>query len=216
MMFPEADMIRRFLRGDETLYDLLDASAREARHCAVLLKEMIQHLDADRAPHLEGIAISRRKIKKVSQEITENLCHTFITPLDREDIEALNSALYKIPKTIEKIAERLTVSPLVMADEFIARQVNLLDQGTSEVVEMVLGLRKKTSLEVVQDHQERLQYIEGDGDRMLLRFLEELYTKKTNAIEVIILKDIYELLERVIDRCRDCGNVVFRVVLKYS
>jgi uncharacterized protein Yka (UPF0111/DUF47 family) len=64
--------------------------------------------------------------------------------------------------------------------------------------------------------QDRLQHIEGDGDKMLMDLLRQLYNGKVEAIEVIILKDLYELLERAIDRCRDAGNVVFQVVLKYS
>jgi uncharacterized protein Yka (UPF0111/DUF47 family) len=81
---------------------------------------------------------------------------------------------------------------------------------------MVGALRKKPGLEKIQDMQDRLQHIEGDGDRTLMDLLRQLYNGKVEAIEVIILKDLYELLERAIDRCRDAGNVVFQVVLKYS
>ena len=209
-------MLRKFFRGDETLYDLLEACAREARHCSVLLKDMTAHADFDRPADLEAIRQSRRKHKKLSQDITEKLCNTFITPLDREDIEALNSSLYKIPKNIEKIADRLATFPVSLTEDFMARQMTLLDQGTSEVLEMIGGLRRKASLEEVQDRQDKLQHIEGDGDRMLLKLLRQLYTKKDSTIEVIILKDLYEMLEKVIDRCRDCGNIVFEVALKYS
>jgi hypothetical protein len=33
---------------------------------------------------------------------------------------------------------------------------------------------------------------------------------------MIVLRDLFELLEKVIDRCRDAGNVIFRIVLKSS
>ncbi|MEI6537854.1 MAG: hypothetical protein WCN98_21105, partial [Verrucomicrobiaceae bacterium] len=90
------------------------------------------------------------------------------------------------------------------------------DQGTVEVVGMVGSLRKKAGLETIQDMQDRLQHIEGDGDKLMMDLLRELYNGTVEAIEVIILKDLYELLERAIDRCRDAGNVVFQMVLKYS
>ena len=54
---------------------------------------------------------SRRKDKQITQELTEQLCKTFITPLEREDIQALAAALYKIPKTVEKIGERILIYP---------------------------------------------------------------------------------------------------------
>ncbi len=209
-------MLRKFLRGDDTIFTLLESSSKEVRQCAVLLKELIPHLGEDAPDFLENIRQSRRLHKKISQEITETLCRTFITPLDREDIEALSASLNKIPKTIEKIAERLAACPGVVTGDFVTRQVTLLDRGTREVMKLVHGLRKKEPLEIVRRRQDKLQLIEGDGDKMLLTLLSQLYAKRENAVEIIILKDLYELLEKAIDRCRDCGNVVFQVVLKYS
>lgn len=209
-------MIRSLFRGDETIYTLLESSATQARQCAILLKDVIPHLGGDMSAQLEAIRQSRRRHKKLTQEITEKLCRTFITPIDREDIEALSSSLHKIPKTVEKIAERLTVCPVEFTNDIVSRQVSLLEQGTLTMVEMVNGLRQKATLETIQDAQDRLQHIEGDGDKMFMDLLRQLYNNKVDAIEVVILKDLYELLEKAIDRCRDAGNVVFQVVLKYS
>jgi uncharacterized protein Yka (UPF0111/DUF47 family) len=203
-------------KKDDTFYNLLEASAAEARACALLLKDVIPHLGGDTSAQLDAIRQSRRKHKKLTQGITEELCKTFITPLDREDIESLNSALNKVPKTVEKIAERLSVCPVKFTHDIVSKQLSLLEQATSEVVSMVGLLRKKAGIDKIQDMQDRLQHIEGDGDKMLMDLLKQLYNGKVDPIEVIILKDLYELLERAIDRCRDAGNVVFQVVLKYS
>jgi uncharacterized protein Yka (UPF0111/DUF47 family) len=204
-------------KRDETFFDLLEASATEARHCASLLKNVAPHLGGDTSAQIEAIRQSRRKHKKLAQEITERLCRTFITPLDREDIEALSTALHKIPKTVEKVAERMALCPAKFASDIVSKQVSLLDLATEEVLVMVGGLRKKMSLEKVQDYQDKLQHIEGDGDKMLLNLLRGLFNQQqVDPMEVIILKDLYEILERAIDRCRDAGNVVFQMVLKYS
>lgn len=209
-------MFGRLFKKDEAFYDLLEASAAETRHCAILLKDVLSHLGGDSSAQIENIRQSRRKHKKLAQEITERLCRTFVTPLDREDIESLSSALHKIPKTVEKIAERMAVCPVKFTSDIVSKQVTLLDQATNEVSGMVAGLRKKVGVEQIQDMQDRLQHIEGDGDKMLMDLLRQLYNQKVEPIEVIILKDLYEMLERAIDRCRDAGNVVFQVVLKYS
>ena len=133
-------MFSRLFKKDEAFYDLLEASAAEARHCAILLKDVLAHLGGDSSAQLETIRQSRRKHKKLAREITERLCRTFVTPLDREDIESLSSALHKIPKTIEKIAERLAVCPVKFTSDIVSQQVSLLDQGTNEVTGMVGGL----------------------------------------------------------------------------
>ena len=203
-------------KRDDTIFNLLEASAAEARNCAGLLKDVLPHLGGDASTQLEAIRQSRRKHKKHTQEMTAKLCRTFITPLDREDIESLSSALHRVPKTVEKIAERLVLCPVKFTSDIVSKQVSLLDQATMEVVNMVGGLRKKVSLDAIQVMQDKLQHIEGDGDRILMDLLRQLYNGKVEPMEVIILKDLYELLERAIDRCRDAGNVVFQVVLKYS
>jgi uncharacterized protein Yka (UPF0111/DUF47 family) len=204
-------------KRDETFFDLLEASAAEARQCASLLKNVAPHLGGDTSAQIEAIRQSRRKHKKLAQEITERLCRTFITPLDREDIEALSTALHKIPKTVEKVAERMALCPAKFTSDIVSKQISLLDMATEEVVVMVGGLRKKMSLDKVQDFQDKLQHIEGDGDKTLLNLLRGLFNQQqVDPMEVIILKDLYEILERAIDRCRDAGNVVFQMVLKYS
>jgi len=73
---------------------------------------LLERLEQKESPQsLEEFVRSRRKDKEITQELTEQLCKTFITPLERKDIQALSAALYKIPKTVEKIGERVLICP---------------------------------------------------------------------------------------------------------
>jgi len=136
--------------------------------------------------------------------------------MEREDIEALSSALYRITKNIEKIGERLLIIPKqINADQF-TRQIKMIENAVDSVVTMVMSLRAKTHIEKFSDTYERLQTIEGEADKLMVALLGELYRGDIDVRNVLILKDVYELIEKVIDRCRDAGNVVFQVVLKYS
>jgi uncharacterized protein Yka (UPF0111/DUF47 family) len=83
------------------------------------------------------------------------------------------------------------------------------------VLELVKHLRK-SRLDVVMEQNDRLQYLEGEADRLMIELLRGLYLGESNPVRVIALKDLYELLEKVIDRCRDAGNVIFHIVLKNS
>ena len=62
----------------------------------------------------------------------------------------------------------------------------------------------------------RLQTIEGDADKLELELLRDLFHGDYDTKQIIFLRDLYELLEKVIDRCRDAGNIILQVVLKYS
>ena len=81
---------------------------------------------------------------------------------------------------------------------------------------MVKDLRKGIDAPRAREKNNRLQNIEGDADKLELDVLRDLYHGEYDAKHVIFLRDIYELLEKVIDRCRDAGNIILQVVLKYS
>src|SRR3954466_5381108 len=121
--------IRKFLGHDQKFFDLLEASAEQADasvHHLVALLGKIEHYDSPQS--LEQFVHSRRKDKQITQELTEQLCKTFVTPLEREDIQALAAALYKIPKTVEKIAERILICPADLHGRKVPKHLGFLDQ----------------------------------------------------------------------------------------
>lgn len=209
--------IRKLLGHDEKFFDLLEASAQQADasvHHLVALLGKIEHHDS--AQSLDEFVSSRRKDKQITQELTEQLCKTFVTPLEREDIQALASALYKIPKTVEKIGERILICPNDLRAAHFEKHLQLLDKAAEEVVAMVKELRKGIDAATAREQNARLQAIEGDADQLELDLLRELYHGDYDAKQIIFLRDIYSLLEKVIDRCRDAGNIILQVVLKYA
>ena len=210
--------IRKFLGHDEKFYDLLEASAQQADSSVHHLVDLLVQLErGDRAPqHLAAFARSRREDKRITQELTEALSKTFVTPLEREDIQALASALYKIPKTVEKIGERILISPEDLHGRSFRKQVELLDQAAETVLAMVKQLRKGADIASTREMNAHLQAIEGDADKLELELLHDLFHGNYDPKHIIFLRDLYDLLEKVIDRCRDAGNIVLQVVLKYA
>lgn len=208
-------VLRRLFGRDENFFQLLEQSAAEARASAVTLVRVVEQLGFGSIDEiLADLAQTRRKHKRISQEITEELCRNFVTPLEREDIEALSAALYKISKNVEKIGERLTIAPPAADMGSIKRQISILEQASAVLVQMVGELRSGRHGAQINDSYERLQALEGDGDRVMNDLLRDLYRGEVDARIVVFWKDIYELLEKGIDRCRDAGFVIFHVVLK--
>ncbi|MBA2585058.1 MAG: DUF47 domain-containing protein, partial [Chthoniobacterales bacterium] len=144
--------IHKLLGQDEKFFDLLEASAQQAdssvHHLVALLERLEKH---DSPASLEEFVHSRRKDKEITQQLTEQLCKTFITPLEREDIQALAAALYKIPKTVEKIGERILICPEDLHGRSFRKQVELLDQAAEAVLAMVKTLRKGTDIATARE-----------------------------------------------------------------
>ena len=206
--------LQRLLGQEDKFFDLLEASARGALHSIQALQKLFTKLDAD--GNLQQIASMRRKEKAINRQISEALCTTFVTALEREDIEALSIALYKIPKTVEKIAERVLMVPHLVHGMDFSKQIVSLERAAGTVVEMLQQLRKGVNLERITAQNEILQEIEGEADNLMLAQLKDLYCGKLEQGKIVFLKDIYELFEKVADRCRDAGNVMMQIVLKSS
>lgn len=83
-----------------------------------------------------------------------------------------------------------------------------MGKAAEAVVALVRQLRDLQQLERTKELNDRLQYVEGEADKLMLVLLKDLYSGKHDPLKVIIVRDLYELIEKVIDRCRDAGNVV--------
>ncbi len=202
---------------DTRFFDYLENGAAEARNSASVLARLLTQLGSSSTDTTLGdLAQSRRKHKRIANETTEAVTKVFVTPIDREDIERLSDSLYKISKTIEKVGERLLICPPGANMQNVQQQISMLDQATVVVEKLVHSLRKGTSGDAIREDYDRVQTIEGDADKVMNEHLRALYHSNHDARLVVFWKDIYELVERAIDRCRDAGNSVFHIVLKNS
>ncbi len=202
-----------FGKGDK-FYGLLEQSAATARESAQAMHDLLTK--PDQGAVMASFAATRAREKELAAQISEGLVNTFVTALDREDIEALNSSLYKIPKTIEKFAERYEIVATRLAGVDFAQRAMVLLHSSEVVVEMVHELRRGLRIDRVKKLQDRLQALESEGDRMLLAPYRTLYVEGNDAMRAMLAKDLFELIEKAIDKCRDVGNIVYSIVLKNS
>jgi uncharacterized protein Yka (UPF0111/DUF47 family) len=206
--------LQRLLGNEHKFFDLLEASAEEARTSVQALVKL--NKAPDRTSLLYEFVQSRRKEKLIRAQISEAVYTTFVTAMEREDIENLSHALYRIPKTVEKFGERLLLTPQYLQGVDFSKQVSLLEPATDTIVAMVQSIRSGPKLEQIKVLHDKLQYYEGEADKAVVELLRELFNGQQDPIRVIVLKDLYELLEKIIDRCRDVGNIITQIALKNS
>ena len=211
--------LKKLLGKEEKFFDLLEAGAEEAKVSVTLFGAALRKLSAGSNPAdlpLDEFIQARRKEKRIRDQMTEELSRTFVTPLEREDIEELSFALYRVPKQVEKIAERLSIYPGPIPYAAFERQAQLMTQAAEALVFMVKQLRGGTNVERIRDANHRLQHAEGEADKVMLQLLRELYQGPYDAKELVILQNLFEMVEQAIDRCRNAGNIVVQIVLKHS
>lgn len=206
--------LQKLLGKEDKFFDLLEAGAEEGIASVQALIKLITSAAESRT--LEDFVASRRKEKRIAAQISEAVATTFVTALEREDIEALSFALYKIPKTVEKVGERILIAPQFLHGVDLARQLAMMEKATNTLLLMIKDLRRSVNPEQIRTYNEQLQAIEGEADKLVLELLRDLYSGRHEPLKAVFLKELYDLLEKVTDRCRDAGNVINHIVLKNS
>src|SRR6266571_1368156 len=141
-----------FGKGDR-FFGLLEAAAQEAHESVRLTVELIKSPRDTRK--LDDLALARRKEKKISEQISEELVKTFVTGLEREDIEALARGLYKIPKTAEKLAERFMMAGRHIEGIDFSKQAEMMAKATDAVRDMIQQLHAMEDLEKIKEFNDR-------------------------------------------------------------
>jgi uncharacterized protein len=205
-------LLSHWLHRHDAFLQLMEASAEDGQASVQALQRILTNPSV--TPTLEEFAASRRHDKQIMVEIHELLRRHPLTVLEREDVENLARALYRIPKTVEKFAERYLLTVPQLRDVDFSRQTALLEQASETVVTMLRQVRESRPRKEVVALNQRLQQIEGDADKLMLQLLREIYGADWPALKVIIVKDLFELLERGLDRCRDAGGVMAHITLR--
>lgn len=206
--------LQRWLGKDRQFCLLLEACAEQGCESVSALRRVLE--DRSTLPSLDAFATARRKEKQLTTEIHDLLIRALVVALDREDISALASVLYRVPKTVEKFAERYVIGFEHVRDVDFHRQLALMERAVKVVLEMVRSLGSGKDLATVKQLNANIQKIESDADDLVLELMAQLYAPDYPALKAIIVRDLFELNEKVVDRCRDAGNVITRVALKNS
>ncbi|HEY4555510.1 MAG TPA: pit accessory protein [Lysobacter sp.] len=201
-----------FGQGNQ-FYTLLEEAAVAAHDSTKALHAMLK--DPSRQPALDAFKLARQRERDAAEKISQELVTSFITPIEREDIEALGSALYKIPKQVEKFADRYSLALQHLQGIDFAPRAAMLEQAAGVVVQMVREL-KSMKLEPMKAQSDRLRALENEADRLMLELYRDIYSGKLDHLQMFLLKEFFEILEKAIDRCREAGVVAYEIVLKNS
>lgn len=197
----------------QQFYTLLDEAAQAAYDSTKALHTMMKA--SDRQPALDAFKLARQRERAASDKISHALVDSFITPIEREDIESLGSALYKIPKQVEKFADRYSLAVQHLEGIDFAPRAAMLEQAAGVVVEMVHDLQKM-NIDRMTVLNEKLRSLENEADRLMLELYRDIYSGRLDNLQMFLLKEFFEILEKAIDRCREAGVVAYQIILKNS
>ncbi|NGZ11410.1 MAG: DUF47 domain-containing protein [Nitrospira sp. LK70] len=201
------------LPKEEAFFDLFKQAAHNVIEGSRLLKELMEdytnvHQKIEQIKEVEHVGDG------ITHDIALRLNQTFLTPLDREDIHDLASALDDILDAVEAVADRFAMYRITQPTESAIRLADILHQASVAVGRGVDHIAM--SHEEMKEYSVQVNSLENEADRVSRDAISELFEKETNPIAVIKWKEIYETFEEGTDRCEDVANVIERIVLKQT
>ena len=151
----------------------------------------------------------------LTRDIFSELNKTFITPLDREDMQRIASKIDDVIDFMDGIAARVYSYKITSSPPYCKEMAIELVKATKEVEYMVSKLQRLKDPKDMIEHCRNTSDIEHVVDDLYREAIRELF-ESDDAIKIIKLKDIYETMETASDRCVDVADVVEDIVLKYT
>ena len=206
-------MIFGLIPKEEAFFDLFKKAAHNMIEGSRLLKDMMEHFH-DPAEQAKRIKEVEHIGDGITHDIATRLNQTFITPIDREDIHDLASALDDILDAVEAVADRFVIYKVTTPSESAIRLADILYQAS---VAVGCGVDRVTmSLAQINECSVEVNSLENEADRVSRDAISGLFENEKDPIAVIKWKEIYETFEAGTDRCEDVANILERIVLKHS
>jgi predicted phosphate transport protein (TIGR00153 family) len=193
-----------------TILDNLAKKAVETSEEIVVLFSNLNDLEQPKKIHkLETEA------DVLTRDIFSELNKTFITPLDREDMQRIASKIDDVIDFMDGIAARVSSYKITTPPPYCEEIAKELVNATKEVEYMISKLQRIKNPQDMIDHCRNTGDIEHKIDDLYRDAIRELF-ETDDAIKIIKLKDIYETMETASDRCVDVADVIEDIVLKYT
>lgn len=201
------------LPREEKYFELFNQQAASIVESAHLLHRLFEDFD-NRVEIVNKITTIENDCDEVTHQIIKKLNQTFITPIDREDIHALAGGLDDIVDAIEYTARRVILYRIEGPTNHALNMTNVLLKLSVELEKGVKTLERHG--QSTMDSCIIIHTLESEGDVFHHAALDSLFANEQNALTIIKYKELYEKLERAIDRCEDVANVLEAIVLKNS
>lgn len=197
---------------NKVFYDCFDNAALNCNKTAKLFEKVLENGIS------EDIIVEARALKHQSnnyeREIILKLNSTFVTPIDREDIQVLASMLNKITKKTIQALMNLNIFRLESYSNEMIQQSKALVMATNELICSVSLLRTISKTKEITESHEKMKEIEVYGDEILYRAMEALFNGEFKSLDVLKMKDIYKDIESALDKCFSVSDEILNIALK--
>ncbi len=198
---------------DKAFFSILEKESENVVKGAHKLEESIKSFDRmdERRKELKDI---EHDGDEIVHDIYERVYKSFITPIDQEDITKLASLYDDVLDFIYAVVNRLVLYEVEAPGPSMIRFAEIVRQSVDELHLAFMSMRKMDGKEI-DKHCIEVDRLENEADVLLNDTVAALFKEK-DVIVILKLKEIYEYLETITDKCEDVSFVLRDVAIKHS
>ena len=195
---------------------LFERSAENVHAAAKLLLALLTDFQdvANRVQQLQNL---EHEGDDYTHTLMDRLAKTFITPLDREDIQRIATRLDDVLDNMNTAAKRLLLYKVTQIPEDAKLLGKVLVDATALLIEAMKNLKDLKKHDPIIHGCIQIHTLENEGDRLMQHALADLFNAPNpDAVEIIKWKDIFQMMEKATDRCEDVADAIQTVVVKHG
>ena len=201
------------LPREPKFFDFFNQHAALSASAALELKALLADL-TQLEPRSRAIERSEKQADQITHQTVQLLHKTFVTPLDRDEIHRLINGMDDILDLMEDVATSLFLYDVKALTPDAQRLGEICVDCTIKVRDAVAKLESMENADAILRICGEIDRLESDADRVFRTGLAKLFREEPDVREVIKLKEIYQLLESITDKCEDVANVIEGIVLE--
>jgi len=199
---------------EERFFDMFIETAGKSCEAAVLLNDLVNNY-YNINEKIDAIEKIEHECDQCCHDIIELLNKSFITPIDREDIDEIVKVLDNITDSIEATAHRFRMLNVKTITDETKVVTKLIVDCTTELQGVMTELKHMKTSKTLYKKIIEVNHIEDEGDDIFRDAITSLFRDNPDPIDIIKWKEIYELLENSLDACEDVANIVEGIVMKH-
>jgi uncharacterized protein len=211
-------LLHALLPKHDHFYDYFERDVENLLQAATTFRDLMHDAMSpeERAQKIRRIEDLEHKGDEITHKIFSEVGSNFITPIDREDIHALTSALDDVLDYLKGASSRIILYRVLTIPPEATRLADLIFQQVSELHTAIGLLRDLRNVEGIRESLVRIHSIENEADDLFERAIAGLFDNCTDPIQIIKTKELYVSLETATDQCEDAANVIETIIVKNS
>lgn len=202
------------LPEDKVFYSLFAQMAGTIGEAATTLNEITHELPqgTEKAQKVHQL---EHKADDITRHIYEKLNESLITPLEPEEISRLAPVMDDVMDRIDRVTQQICTYGLTEQNDKLREFSYMILLASAEIIKTFQDLPEMKKIQEIKDHATEINRLYNRAIELQSQAVLEIFKSK-DLLLIIKLKDIYEGLGLVMEKCNDVGHALNDIILNHS